>query len=219
MKMKTVVTVSLLGLFCAGSGSVLAADNLNINTRGPAPFAAWDKDGSGGIDKEEFAAMREQRQAAVKEAGRQGRNMVKASPFSRIDSNGDGVISKQEMTAMQARYQSKMAVNRGGDGKGKKANMGNRKNMDAETRQKYDEFLISTLALRQEIATKRVEKRTVMRLAKPDADRASQLTRELIELRSQLMEQANEAGVPFGKRAMGHKGNGYGKKGNGLGQR
>lgn len=215
--MKTVVGVSLLGLLCAGGGSAFAVDNANINARGPAPFTAWDTDGSGGVDKAEFEAMREQRQAAVKAAGRQGRNMDASSPFARIDSNGDGIISQEELAIVQAvRSQSRVAANRGGSRMSKRGGMGNLHHMDAETRQKYDEFLVSTLKLRQDIAAKRVEKGTVMRLAEPDADRAAQLSRELIELRTQLMKQANEAGVPFGD-GMRHRGHGGGSKGAGKG--
>ncbi len=221
MKIKTIVAVSLFGLFCAGAGSALAAaDNVNTNMRGPAPFALWDADGSGGIDQQEFKAMRGQRQAAVQAAGRQGRNMNKAVPFAQIDSNGDGVISPQELAVIQAvRFQTRPGTNRSGYGMARKGGMGYHQNMDAETRQKYDEFLIATLALRQEIAAKRVEKRTIMRLVNPDADRAAKLTRESIELRSQLMKQANQAGVPFGRHGMGHKGHGGGKKGHGNGPR
>jgi hypothetical protein len=230
MKMKTVVTLSLVGLFCAGSGVALAADPVNVMPRCPVPFAAWDTDGSGGIDPQEFAAVREQRQAAAQAAGRQGRNMVKASPFSQIDSNSDGVISQEELAVVQAVHrQLRPAVNRGGCdtgwggcntgwggcNTGRLGGMGKHQNMDAETRQKYDKFLVATLALRQDIAAKRMEKRTAMCLAKPDADRAALLTRELIELRCQLMKQADKAGVPFGYGMK--KGHGGWEKGSGNG--
>lgn len=176
MKTKTIITASLLALFCIGSGYALAADNVDTNKRGPAHFTVWDADGSGGIDQQEFAAMKEKRQAAV---------------------------------------------NRGKHRMSKKGGMGCHQAMDAETRQKYDEFIVSTLALRQDIAAKRVEKITIMHLSEPDADKAGRLTRELIELRSQLMEQASEAGITMGHHGMCPKGKGHGgwKKGKGYGSK
>ena len=126
MKMKKTLTAALIvGAFSLTSGLVIADD---LSTRGPVPFATWDADNSGAIDEQEFNTLREQRQAAVKASGRQGKNLANASTFAQIDSNGDGQISTEELSAMQqgmgkGRQGSRKAMQQGqgnkqGKGKG-----------------------------------------------------------------------------------------------------
>lgn len=57
-------------------------------------------------------------------------------------------------------------------------------------------FLKETMPLRQSLANKRVELRTLY--AQPDADQAKikALQNEMIDLRSQLAKKANDAGLP-----------------------
>ena len=77
-------------------------------------------------------------------------------------------------------------------------------------------FLKDTLPLRQTLATKGIELRTLY--AQPDADQAkiTALRNELIDLRGQLAKKANDAGLPgygFGRghrRGPGGQGMGYG---------
>jgi hypothetical protein len=214
MKMKKTLTAALIvGAFSLTTGLVFAND---LPTRGPVPFATWDADNSGAIDEQEFNALREQRQAAVKASGRQGKNMANASTFAQIDSNGDGQISDEELSAMQQRRGNKQSMGKGhhGSRQAMKGKMGPRyQAMDAETRKKYDAFFASTSELRKEMAAKRAEKQAVMRSADPDPDQAAQLTRELLALRSQMKTQAQEAGIemaPGSGRGKGHSGKGQG---------
>ncbi len=230
MKMKKTLTAALIfGAFSLTTGLVIADDQ---PTRGPVPFAAWDTDGSGAIDEQEFNTLREQRQAAVKASGRQGKNMANAPTFAQIDSNGNGQITAEELSVMQqgmgkGRNGSGKAIQQGqgnkqfkgkghyGSRQAMKGKMGPRyQAMDAETRQKYDAFFASTTELRKEMAAKRAEKQAVMRSADPDPDQAAQLTRELLALRSEMKAQAQEAGIEM---APGYgRGKGYGGKGQGC---
>jgi hypothetical protein len=236
MKMKKTLTAALIvGAFSLTTGLVIANDQ---PARGPVPFSTWDADNSGAIDEQEFNALREQRQSAVKASGRQGKNMANASTFAQIDSNGDSQISAEELSAMQQGKGNKQGMGKGRNGSGKamhqgqgnkqsigkghhgpklamKGKMGPRyQAMDAETRQKYDAFFASTTELRKEMAAKRTEKQAVMRSANPDPDQAAQLTRELLALRSQMKTQAQEAGIEMGP---GYgRGKGHGAKGRGC---
>ncbi len=101
---------------CAGiitlSTAVIQA--ATIPATGPIPFSAYDTDGSGGISKREFTAVREQRQAAVKSSGRLGRGMVNAPSFNDIDVDNNGFISSQELTNYQAERRSGSGMGRGG---------------------------------------------------------------------------------------------------------
>ena len=225
MKMKKTLTAAMLvGAFSLTTGLVIAND---LPTRGPVPFTAWDADNSGAIDEQEFNTLREQRQAAVKAGGRQGKNMVNASTFAQIDSDGDGQITAEELSAMQKGKGNKQSMGKGrqGSGKAMQQGLGNKQGMkgkmgpryqamDAETREKHDAFFASTTELRKEMAAKRAEKQAIMRSAEPDLDQAAQLTRELLELRSQMKVQAQEAGIEMGP---GYgRGKGYGGKGQGC---
>ena len=122
MKMKkTLTAVFIFGAFSLTSGLVIAND---LPTRGPVPFATWDADNSGAIDEQEFNTLREQRQAAVKASGRQGKNMANALTFAQIDSNGDGQISAEELSAMQQGKGNKQGMGKGRQGSGKAMQQG-----------------------------------------------------------------------------------------------
>ena len=235
MKMKkTLTTAMILGTISLSAGLVIAYD---LPTRGPAPFTTWDADGSGTIDQQEFNTICEQRQAMAKSSGRMGRNMANAPSFAQIDTDGDGTITVAELTVMQQGQRGKqgmgwhhgngqamtggqrynnggMGMGRGhhGGGQGMTGNMGPRHQaMDAETREKYDAFFVSTTELRKEMAVKRAEKQAVMRGANPDPDQAAQLTRELLELRARMQAQAEDAGIQIAQcRSNRHGGMGHG---------
>lgn len=214
MKITTALTTALLfGTLSLSGGLVFAND---LPTRGPAPFASWDADGNGSIDEQEFNTFCEQRQAAIKKSNRLGRNMASAPTFAQVDSDNDGQITAEELIATQQGQCSKRGKGRNhhcGDCAGKR-NMGpGYQAMDAETQEKHDAFFAATTELRREIATKRAEKRAVMHSADPDPEQAAQLTRELLELRSQMMAQAEEAGIDAGPgngRRCGRGGKGHG---------
>lgn len=122
MKMKKTLTAALIvGAFSLTTGLVIANDQ---PARGPVPFATWDADNSGAIDEQEFNALREQRQAAVKASGRQGKNMANASTFAQIDSNDDGQISAEELSAMQQGKGNKQGMGKGRNGSGKAMHQG-----------------------------------------------------------------------------------------------
>jgi len=210
---KTVTTAMILGTIGLSAGLVIAYD---LPTRGPIPFATWDADGSGTIDQQEFNTIREQRQAMAGANGHLGRNMGNAPSFAQIDTDDDGRITAEELTVMQQGRGSKRGMGRGhhGTGAGMQANMVPRyQALDAETKEKHDAFLTATTELRKEITVKRAEKRAVMRSANPDPVQVDQLTRELIELRSRMLAQAEEAGIDYGPgrgRGYGHGGRGHG---------
>ncbi len=214
MKMTTTLTAAMLFGALSLSGGLLVAGDLP--TRGPIPFAAWDADGNGAIDEKEFTNVREQRQNENTTDGRLGKNMASAPTFAQIDGDSDGQITEEELTAMQQRQFHKRGMgrgHRGGDCGMKQGLAQGYQAMDAETKQIHDAFWADTAELRKEIAMKRAEKRAVMQSADPDPDQAAQLTRELLELRSQMMAKADEAGIDFGP--VGGKGCGNGCKGQG----
>jgi len=170
--------------------------------RGPIPFSAWDTDGSGTIDQQEFQAMRQQRQEAIRASGRLGRNMRSAPDFSTIDSDGDGVITPDELAAYQQKRRQGNSV-RKGRGMGPGAMFVPGGGLDEETRNRYTAFFQDTLELRKEIAAKRAEKMAIMRSADPDPEQAANVTRELVELRNRLWTKAREAGISVTGRGMG----------------
>jgi len=196
MKMTTTLTAAMIfGTICLSSGLVIAD---NQPTRGAVPFATWDADNSGSIDAQEFANIREQRQAAAKASDRQGKKMASAPTFAQLDKDGNDLITAEELTAMQQLHGNKHGMGRGyhAAGYGKGQNKGPRyQAMDAETREKHNAFFAATTELRKEIAGKRAEKQAVMRSVNPDPDQAAQLTRELLELRGEMKAQAEVAGI------------------------
>jgi zinc resistance-associated protein len=189
MKMtKSLTTAMIIGALTLGAGLVIA--NTHPKLHGGTACAAMDTDGNGSIDEQEFNTMRQQRQDA-------------APTFAQIDTNGDGLISTDEMAAMhQEQWERRGKGGRGHHGMRGHGMMDNKpckhQAMDAETQKKYDAFMAATIELRKELAVKRAEKRAVMQAVNPDPEEAAQLTRELLELRAQMMAQAEEAGVNFG---------------------
>jgi hypothetical protein len=77
----------------AGSGE--------IPPRGPVPFEAFDSNGDGYIDEQEFSRVRSERAQQRSAEGRMMRNQCKAPQFSDLDTNGDGRVSPQEHRAHQ----------------------------------------------------------------------------------------------------------------------
>ena len=215
---KMLTATMLLGAIGLGTAMALAATTTAVP--GPVPFSAWDSDGNGTIDQQEFNTMRQQRQEAMKASGRLGRNMAAAPTFAQIDTDGNGLITAGELTAMQQnRWNNRRAMRpHHGRGRGMTGAMGPRyQAMDPDTRAKYDGFLADTEEVRREVAARRAEKRALMHAANPDPERAAQLTRELLNLRSQLMAKADEAGIAFGP-GSGH-GCGHGGRGGHGGNR
>jgi zinc resistance-associated protein len=155
---------------------------------GGGPCAAMDTDGNGSVDEQEFNTMREQRMAAM-------------PTFAELDTDGDGVVTGEEMAAMHQERMGKRGKGRGHHGMMGNKGMGcqgqGQQAMDPETQEKHDAFMAATVELRKELAVKRAEKRAVMLSVNPDPDQAAQLTRDLLELRGQMMAQAEEAGVDF----------------------
>lgn len=217
MKMTTTLTAAMIfGTLSLSAGLVIAN---NLPTRGAVPFTAWDADNSGTIDAQEFAKIREQRQAAVKASDRQGKNMAAAPTFAQLDKDGNDLITAEELTSMQQRQGNKRGMGRGhsGAGYGKGQHKGPRyQAMDAETREKHDTFFAATTELRKEIAAKRAEKQAVMRSVNPDPDQAAQLTRDLLELRGKMKTQAEVAGISC-SRGSGCGYGGLGGRGHGRG--
>lgn len=211
---KTLTAAMIFGFISLSAGMVIAN---NLPTRGPVDFATWDADGNGTIEEQEFNTVRQQRQTAAKANGRLGRNMVNAPSFAQIDTDNDGKISAKELTVMQQGQRGKSIRGRGhhGAGPGIRANMMGPRYlaMDDETRAKYDAFFADTTELRKEIAAKRTEKRAIMHTTNPDPDQAAQLTRELLQLRSQMMTKADKAGIDIGPGSgfrHGYDGKGHG---------
>ncbi len=214
MKMKkTLTTVIFFGAVSLSAGLVIAYD---LPTRGPIPFDTWDADGSGTIEEQEFNTIRTQRLELLEATTHMGRNTANAPTFAQIDADDDGRITAEELTAMQQAQGMRrtMGRNHHGPGSGMQGNMGLRyQSMDTETKAKYDAFFADTTQLRKEIMVKRAEKRAVMQSTDPDPDQAAQLTRELLELRSQMMAKAEEAGIDYGPgngRGCGHGGKRHG---------
>ncbi len=209
---KTLTAAMILGAI--GLGALMASAATTTAGPGPVPFSAWDSDGNGTIDQQEFNAMRQQRQEAMQAGGRLGRNMAAAPTFAQIDTDGNGLITAGELTAMQQnRWHNRQAMGpHHGGGQGMTGAMGPRyQTMDPETRARHDAFLADTEEIRRAIAAKRAEKQALMRSTNPDPERAAQLTRELLNLRSQMMTKADEAGIAFGPGS----GHGYGHGGRG----
>jgi len=197
MKMtKTLTAAMICGALTLSAGLVIA--NNHPMSGGNAPCAGMDTDGDGSINEQEFNTIREQRLA----------NMP---TFADIDTDGDGQISAKERTAIHQEKRNKRGPAHHGMGmmggpKGMDGMGHGYKNMDPETKEKHDAYMEATADLRKEIAVKRAEKRAVMMGTDPDPEQAAQLTRELLELRSQMMVIAEESGVDFGPGCQNNRG-------------
>lgn len=118
-----------LGFAFASGFSPVSALAEDIPKRGPIPFAAYDKDGSGLISEEEFTAAREERLAARAAEGRPMRGAAGAAAFTNFDTNGDGQLSPNELAAGQ---QAQMDKRRGkGMGQGRGTGKGMARNIPA----------------------------------------------------------------------------------------
>ncbi len=110
MKMlyKSIVTILL-----SGTALFVAAQSPSYLQRGPVPFEAYDRDGSGAITTEEFNAVRNERRAAHAAEGRPMRNAAKALTFEQFDLDADGVLSADEMAAIRQQQMSQRSYGRG----------------------------------------------------------------------------------------------------------
>jgi zinc resistance-associated protein len=70
--------------------------------------------------------------------------------------------------------------------------------MDEATMKARDAFLTETVDLRKSMAQKRAEQRAVMNSTTPDPARAAKIAGELFDLREQLRNKAQAAGLPPG---------------------
>ena len=112
-RLSKAVPVGVITLLIS-SVSPLEAQQLDIPSHGPIPFAAYDRDGDGAITEVEFNTVRGERIANRAAAGMPMRGQANAPQFADFDSNGDGRLSPQELsTGQQAQQKS-----RGGMGQG-----------------------------------------------------------------------------------------------------
>jgi|GEM_PF-731773 len=113
----------------------------------------------------------------------------------------------------------------GGMGQMAGCGFSNYQQLDAETQAKIDQFRKDTQDLRRQMVVKKAEKRAMMKRANPDPAAVGQLTGEIFDLHTTMVEKAKEAGVEqyvgHGKRhktgMSGCTGSGYGKHGKGHG--
>ena len=99
------------------SGTALAEQS-QIPSSGPVPFATVDSDGDGYISEKEFTHMRNERVRMRTEEGRMMRNMGNAPQFGDIDTDGDGRISQEEYQHHQQIRMEQRMQQRGGMGPG-----------------------------------------------------------------------------------------------------
>ncbi len=120
--MKLAQKIIPLGLALAFSASIapITAFSNEIPTRGPIPFAAFDKDGNNLISKQEFDAVRAERMAKRAAEGRPMRGAANAPTFSQFDTNNDGQLTVEELTSgQQAQMQKRRAMRMGRRGMGR----------------------------------------------------------------------------------------------------
>ncbi|RJX36353.1 MAG: periplasmic heavy metal sensor [Desulfarculus sp.] len=88
----------------------------------------------------------------------------------------------------------------------------------AKLAEKRATFLKETLPLRQQLAAKGIELKTLWAQPNPDQAKVQALNNEVIELRAQLAKKANDAGLPGygGGRGFG-RGMDFGPRGGGYG--
>ena len=132
-KLRRSITTGLL-IAAAGSFVSFNAQAGEGCSHGPAPFADFDKDGSGFVSEEEFNTTRATRMAAMAAEGRQMRGAANAPAFADIDTDGDGQLSQDELNiAHKAHMEKNQAMHKGegmGHGSGKGHCGGSGKGMD-----------------------------------------------------------------------------------------
>ena len=79
------------------SGTSLSVQSESIPTRGPIPFADYDKDNNGMISESEFNAAHAARNEALTKEGRLMKGQESAPKFAELDSNKDGQLSPDEL--------------------------------------------------------------------------------------------------------------------------
>lgn len=88
--------------------------------------------------------------------------------------------------------------------------------LDADTKAKITKFFKDNQALHKQMAMKRAEKQALMRSDNPDAQAVAKVEGELFDLRTEMHEKAEAAGV---SQYMGRMMGGQGKMGGrGMGQ-
>ncbi len=95
-KVRKSITTGLL-IVVAGSFVSFNAQAGKGCSHGPAPFADFDKDGSGFVSEEEFNTTRAARMAAMAAEGGQMKGAANAPAFADIDTDGDGQLSQDEL--------------------------------------------------------------------------------------------------------------------------
>lgn len=85
--------------------------------------------------------------------------------------------------------------------------------LDQETKAKIKQFMVDNQAIRKEMAMKQAEKRALMRGDNPNPQVVAKITGELFDLRTQMREKAEVAGVDqyVGLGMMGGGGRQHGK--------
>ncbi len=86
--------------------------------------------------------------------------------------------------------------------------------LDEVTKAKVDTFRADTKALRKQIVMKRAERKALMSSQTPDATAVAKVAGELFDLKAEMSEKANAAGLPaLGERGPMDSDSGKGKKG------
>ena len=122
-KLRKSIGTGLL-IVVAGSFVSLNAQAGKGCSHGPAPFADFDKDGSGFVSEEEFNTTREARMAAMEAKGKKMRGAANAPAFADIDTDGDGQLSQDELNAAHKAHMEKNQAMHKGDGMGQGSGKG-----------------------------------------------------------------------------------------------
>lgn len=86
-------------------------------------------------------------------------------------------------------------IGAGCKGGGCKGNGKQQQIMDAETREKYDKFMVETVELRKELEEKALAYRVLMTGEKQDPEKGALITEEYFQLRDFLTQKAMKAGI------------------------